>query len=170
MRDNREQEEFRTALDLEETRIADNWDFLWAYKSVGLYSGQVATFMEKFSRVKIVLFDDLVSAPGRVVRDLLRFLGVDDECPLRVGRAHNQSGVPANALARLVLNRRNPGSVFLRETLKLLVPRRWLESVSVGLMKRQHLSTADETYLKSYFRSDITRLEEHTGRDLSAWM
>ena len=76
---------FSAALAEEDRRKRDNWEFGWCYRELGLYSRQVQRYLDLFPReqVWIGIFDDFVEQPSSFVRDIFRFLDVDDE----IGRA-----------------------------------------------------------------------------------
>jgi len=62
-RDGRETETFGRALELEESRRSEGWDVMWAYKHVGLYCEQVRKYLDNFSRVKILIFEEFIINP-----------------------------------------------------------------------------------------------------------
>lgn len=65
---------FAEALAAEAERITANFDFMWHYKSVGLYAPQVHTYLETFSRVKILLYEELVSDQKAKLAEVVSFL------------------------------------------------------------------------------------------------
>ena len=46
---------------------------MWKYKEVGLYYNQVKTFLNEFSNVKIVLFEDLIKDPLKITNEIIFF-------------------------------------------------------------------------------------------------
>jgi sulfotransferase family protein len=67
------------ALQQEDRRIADGWDFDWHYIKVGRYAAQVRRYLDCFGadRVRVYFFEDFARQPGPVVRDIFGFLGVN---------------------------------------------------------------------------------------------
>ena len=51
--------DFAQALKAEESRIQNNWGFLWRYQDIGFYSVQLKRYFEKFDRsqIKVYLYD-----------------------------------------------------------------------------------------------------------------
>ena len=169
LRDQRETLQFEAALSAEERRLAENWDWMWAYKSGGLYSHQVATFMRKFSRVKIVIFDDLASEPNAVVRDLFAFLGVDDTIDVNTKTKYSHSGKAKNRLVALASNRNNVVAFTLRRLALAVLPRSVLEQIASKSLKQEVMSRETQMELKQFFQEDISTLENLIGRSLQAW-
>jgi hypothetical protein len=71
LRDQREKLPFGEALKAEEERLAENWDWMWAYKSGGLYAAQVKTFQSTFSRVKVICLRIFPVRPCPLLKKLL---------------------------------------------------------------------------------------------------
>src|SRR5213596_607708 len=80
MRDGRETAaSFPRALAAEDERVRAGWELLWHYRGMGFYHAQLRRYHDTFeaSQMRVVLYDDFVSRPAEVVRDLFGFLGVD---------------------------------------------------------------------------------------------
>jgi len=168
-RDGRETETFRRALELEEARRSDNWDVMWAYKYVGLYCEQVKKYMETFSRVKVLIFEEFVLDPGKHLGDLFEFLGVQKDVQIDTGTAYSYSGVPKNRLVAAISGRQQRVSYLLRAIALKLIPRRYLEMVSTHLFSKDEMPEDIERYLYEYYEKDVAALECLLGRDLIAW-
>ena len=175
VRDNREPLSFEEGLAEEEDRIQRNWQCMWHYKIRGLYYGQVKAFMKAFSRVKVVLHDDLKKTPMSVVKEVFEFLGVDTSYqPTDTATRYNTSGIPRfKSLNNLFLMKnivqrsiRNTGSFMLTED-------RWVklrDTLRGKLLVKTEMKPETRAYLQQYFREDILKLRELTGKDLSAWL
>ena len=168
-RDSREKLSFNEALDSEEHRRSNNWDFIWHYKNCGLYFDQVKTFFNEFSQVKVFLQEDLQKRPESVLSDLYKFLGVNPEFKTDFSVRHNESGVPNNAVSKFLLSRDNIFSTTIREIMKLIIPRKILEKVASKSLKKETMSNDEYQALKSFFYDDICNLEKLINADLSSW-
>jgi hypothetical protein len=168
VRDNREHLDFRRALNEEEKRINSNWDFMWHYKESGNYVNQIDGFKKVFSRVKVILFDDLISAPTVICNEIFSFLKVSPKNKIDT-TSYNPSGVPKNIAIKYLLDRRLKTAVFLRELIKFLIPRKVLENVAKNSLSKMQISEEDFLYLKEYFSDEIKSLENYLNRDLSHW-
>ena len=54
------------------------WHYHWHYLRSGFYADQVSAYMENFSRVKVCFLEDMHNDAGTFVRDIFRFLEVDE--------------------------------------------------------------------------------------------
>ena len=168
-RDNREYLSFSEALDMEDYRIQENWDFMWHYKSGGNYSVQIKEFEKNFSKVKILLFDDLIANPLEITNEVVAFLGLTDKLHNLESEAYNPSGEPANYIVRFILNRQSKLSTMIRELLKKFIPRRMLEQYARKNLKKQKISAEEFKKLNDYYQEEIRVLETYLNKDLSKW-
>lgn len=169
VRDQRESLSFTEALAVEEQRMAENWDWMWHYKNGGLYADQVATFQETFSRVKVVLFEDLKEDADAVVRGLFAFLEVDDSTSVDTGTRYSHSGRAKNRLVAFLANRDNPVAFAIRLATLKLVPRALLEKLASRSLEKEDMDVATRSELLAFYAGDIARLEKLLGRSLKAW-
>jgi hypothetical protein len=169
LRDQRETLTLKDALDSEEQRLHDNWDWMWAYKAGGLYAAQVETFMKTFSQVKVVLYEWLRQDADAVVRELLAFLGVDETLSVNTSVRYSHSGRAKNRLVAYLSNRNNPLAYALRRTALMLLPRSLLERVASRSLEKEEMDESLRNELRSYFRADTEQLESLLGIDLEAW-
>jgi hypothetical protein len=173
VRDGRETLSFADALAAEERRRAAGWEFMWSYVDVGRYRRQVAAYLESFSRVHVLLHDDLRARPGTTVREVLRFLAVDDRVELPLDLRSNPSGVPRNPILRHLLRPRPALVAIYRLLLEAGLPERRI----LGLVDRlRPQRTADleippaaRQSVADELRPDVAALATLIGRDLSGW-
>jgi hypothetical protein len=168
MRDNREVLTFREALDAEDERINNNWDFIWALKQGGNYCEQVATYKKTFTNVKVVLFEEMISTPIEVINSVTAFLGLKPSFGFKF-KKHNVSGLPKTWLAKITLSRSNNFSTRFREFLKVIVPRSVLEKIAQQLLEKTTINAVDANFLNSYYKNDIADLERLLERDIDLW-
>ena len=169
VRDQREKLPFEAALDEEERRLAENWDWMWAYKAGGLYANQVAAFLEIFSQVKVVLFEDLKTDADKVVKDILQFLQVDDAVEVNTKTRYSHSGKAKNKLVEFLSNRDNPLAFGLRKIALYTVPRSYLEKAASKSLKKDDMNEDTPQMLQDFFKEDIDKLEALIGISLDAW-
>lgn len=169
VRDQRETLSFADALAAEGQRMADNWDWMWAYQHGGLYAEQVATFLRIFSRVKVVLFEDLEKDPPKVVRELFDFLGVASDVPVDTGTRYSHSGRAKNRLVAFLSNRDNVLAFTLRRVALKLLPRSVLERIASRSLEKEDMDAGTRAVLRRYFHDDVVRLEVLLGRSLDVW-
>lgn len=169
IRDGRETKPFIEALKAEEQRIADNYDMMWHYKAVGMYAQHVTRYMETFSRIKVLIFEEFSQDPDSRVKEVFDFLGVRSEVEIDTSTRYSHSGKPKNALVSLLTSRNNVVSNTVRKAIMALVPRSILEKVGEKSLEKSDVPDEARTYLKNYYQKEITELSRILNKDLSIW-
>lgn len=175
VRENRENRSFEEGLRLEEQRIAENWSAMWRYQARGMYFRQVEAFLQSFSRVLVLLYDDLQHDPMATVRQVYRFLEVDTAYrPPHVHTRFNVSGIPRVKFFNNLFLQRNSFQRAVRKAgIRLLEEERWIifrDRLRASLYRRPQMKAETRDYLQRHFREDILRLQGLLGRDLSGWL
>lgn len=73
LRDGKEDLSFKQGLKKENYRMKKNWDYIYHYKNVGLYFEQVKKYLEEFSDVKVILYNDFKSNNSQIVKGIYQF-------------------------------------------------------------------------------------------------
>ena len=161
-------------LDAEQTRIQDDGSILLRYRDLGLYSRQLARYYDVFPRdqLKVILYDDFVESPSRVVRELYEFIGVTTNFEPDPNLRSNVTKRPddENPLHRFI-----SGEHLVRSVVRRLLPMsartRLRETVRDVLFDPPPpLGMDDRRELQELFRDDIRELETLLGRNLSVWL
>lgn len=165
---------FERFLSLEKEEDAAGWEVKRHVLRSGDYFHQVEAFLRHFTRVHVLLYDDMRLDAAGMMKDLYRFLGVDEHfCPDLSAR-WNVSGVPSHrGLYRWIFR----GGIFrgaVRPLLRPLMGNRkflvWKESLRAGMLKRQELGEEARTKLLGIYQENIVKLQALIGRDLSHWI
>jgi hypothetical protein len=120
-----------------------------------------------------VLFnEDLKEDPARVLREVYAFIGVDPDFEPAIEQRHNVGhGMPRSGAFQRFLFRPSALKRLLRrvlsDDLRLALRRR---AFRFNRGPRPTLTPAERVALIAYFRDDVRRVEQLTGRDLSAWL
>ncbi|MCX5658651.1 MAG: sulfotransferase [Planctomycetota bacterium] len=174
-RDGRETERtFAGGLKLEEQRRAQNWEWAWQYTRVSRYVEQTKRYLDLFPREQLGLYvyDDLDHEPEPFMRQLFRFLEVDDTFKADTRVRHNVSLIPRERLlvklpANAPLNRMAYAAAGLLPLNHRLRARGWLvqhSKVPAVLTPEVHAELAER------FRDEVDQLGRIIGRDLSFWL
>lgn len=120
-------------------------------------------------RVHVVVFDDLLRAPGDVYRAALTFLGVPDDGRVDFGarnvtRAHKSRLMRSATRALFSIRRKLPIRSFGIPIVG------WLISANQGSVQKTSLRPEFRAELVEYFRTDVELLSRLLDRDLSAWI
>jgi hypothetical protein len=161
---------FADALQAEEQRMREKWGPDWYYKDKGFYHKQVKRYFDMFGqdRVGVWLYEDLRDDPSEMMRDVFRFLAVDDTFVPDLSIEHNPSGIPrSRSLYTWVrkLSARNPvlvDRIFpagLRGHLKSRI-----------FVKPPQLPPQMHQRLADSYREDILKLQALIERDLLPWL
>ncbi|EGW41266.1 sulfotransferase [Desulfosporosinus sp. OT] len=174
-KDMRESLSFENALELEQERIDNNYEFIWHYKEVGLYSSQVKTYIDVFGRssVRIILFEELKKDVSKVLREILEFLGLKPDFEFSTTNKYNISGIPKNTFLNKVILKPN----LIKELIKKTIPKetlKYLQLKKSNYLKKKLVKQEIEPDLKdkliSFYKKDILNLEELIDKDLSGWL
>jgi hypothetical protein len=171
-RDGRERLGFGEALAAEGRRIADGWSHHWHYRQRGFYAAQLKPYFDLFDerQIRVYLYEDYVNDPDGFMRDIFRFLNVDDTFVPDMSVRHNESKIPrSRALQVFLTEPRLAKNVF-----KPLLPARWSRRIGDRL-RRQNLVKPPpppelRRQLTEVYREDIIRLQDMLRRDLSHWL
>lgn len=144
------------------------------YLGIGYYFRHLSRYWEHFdaTQLHIELYDDLLSNPAEFVRRVYRFLGVDEDFEVNLSTRLNPSGVPRNRLFAPIL-RKSRVSQAVRARLPEVFrqpAQRIFDGWRATQLVKPLLNHELRARLVDCYRSDICRLEQQIGRDLSAWM
>ncbi|HEX6105204.1 MAG TPA: sulfotransferase [Gemmatimonadales bacterium] len=151
--------------------------FLFQFAQLGAFGSQTDRLLSCFprSQVKTILYDDFASAPQRVYRDVLEFLGVPDDGRSEFPRV-NQSRQARITWLKDILRKPPPALRQGVRTLKQVLGARGVSRLKtrvVGLntltAPRAALSPEFRAELAETFRPEIALLGRLLGRDLSEW-
>ena len=161
--------DFTRALAEEPRRIRENWSYFLRYRHNSDYLSQLTPYFRRFDRrrIHVCLYDDLCADPLSLVRDIFRFLEVDDTFLPDLSRPINVSYFPRHRALHQWFRHFKQGKIFPR------LPRP-LAKLLAGGMRRMNLvrpAIPHETrqQLTEEFARDRERLQELIGRDLSLW-
>ena len=172
---------FERAVTEEDRRFADvtfrhsNPQYFWNYMYFrsGLYHDQVREYLRLFGpdRVRIYLFEDLVTCPRAVYVDACKFLDLDPafEPALTV---QNVSKIPRSIglqfrlrrLLRGVYSRRGPGAALRRSTIAAVM------AANVRRGRRYEMPAVIRGSLAARYRDDVQRLGASIDRPCIHWV
>lgn len=134
------------------------------------YADRLERYFAQFPRgqIRIILLEDLETAPRPTLQSLFDFLGVDPDFEPDIARVSNPGGAPRVKLLhglltdpRLRAVGRSALPTGLTERLKALRSRN---------LRKTALPAEDRRKAVAFFRDDILKTQEMIGRDLSAWL
>ncbi len=176
---NEPEHDLRKAIALDESRLqADEGPRHGrAYGRVVQYVEQLRRYHAVFPReqVLVLIYEDFRDDNEATVRQVLRFLDVDDAGPIAATEANPSVRVRSRRLDELVRSvymGSNPASRAVRAAIKLVAPRR-LRHDALHLFRRRVLYGAPRPQaddltveLRRRFKGEVVALSEYLNRDL----
>lgn len=163
---------FEEALQLEDQRWQQGESLFMQYKRMGLYADAVAAYQQHFKQVHIMWYDEFRKNPDQVLRGVFEFLNLRTDVPIDYSKVWNKGGRRwKNPLIRQLLMSDN----WLKRLVKFFFPRRrgvrTHQFFTKNFMEQiEPMKPETRQQLIEYFRPDILRLQQITGRDLSSWL
>jgi hypothetical protein len=143
---------------------------LYPFLENGLYYAQVKRYLHVFPResVRIFIYEEAWRDPARLLQDIFEFLRVDATfCPDLSSR-ELEGRAPRLMTANYFLNKSGVGP-----RLRALLPKD-VRSRARAILFRPSGSTAmeagDRTFLKDYYREDVSKLADLLGSNLDQWL
>jgi hypothetical protein len=164
--------DFRRAIAEEERRIADGWPPPYHYLQRGHYAAQLKRYLALFEpdQLRVYLYEDLCDDPGKLVRSIFEFLGVDPAFQPDLTARLNASSVPRFGVLDDAVRRRNALGRLLHRQLPAPLWARVAPKVAEFNRHRPALDRGLRAELTEQLRDDILELQALIGRDLSAWL
>lgn len=156
-----------------EDHFPEETTYYWFPKKTGLYCHAVAAYLEAFSNVQILFFEDYVADTMFIMSEIFDFLGVSKMPSLDHPFDDNATGIIRSQLLQYILIVNWPGrgvikkilSNFVRESImRSWVLRAWRHNLYRPPMKHR-----TRTMLENYFYSDVECLQKVLKRPVP-WM
>lgn len=143
------------------------------YIGFGHYYSQVKAYMNNFSKVKIMLFEEFIKNPNETTKEILQFLGINKTVNIKKTKYTNPGGVPRN-FASSIIDKLifKPGK--WRASIKHILPfgtRRDLKNLLRNIIyKKKELPSKYKKMLHYEYEEDIHKLKQLINKDLTQWM
>ena len=137
----------------------------------GFYFERLTRYFDRFprERIQVHLFDDFSADTLGVMRQMFRFVGVDDTFRPGVEVRHNAGYSPRSKALSVFVARRD-----VRQVARRIVPRAVRPFVRRALRANQaaipSMPVTLRAEMEELYREDVLRVEELIGRDLSRWI
>ncbi len=164
---------FAKAIAAEDERVRSNWELLWHYRRMGFYYEQLERYYQLFDarQMYVILYEDFTTRPREVMRDVLRFLDVDDDFEPDMSERSNVSMVPKHSSYQRFIVSQSP----LKSAATALLPASFRQRAKEKLVystatKPVPLAPELRRQLVDVFRPDVLKLQKVLSRDLSHWL
>lgn len=147
---------------------------VYLYREVGKYAQQVQRYLEVFGRegVHFVTFEELMESTEKVFRGVCDFLDINPAVKVDFAVKNQMKKLRVPALGQFMRIPPKFARTIFRAATPLSLRRKLYDSLwdlNVKVEKRQQLEPELARKLTTEFASDIKRLSQLLGRDLSHW-
>ena len=164
---------FEQAIKIEKERISDNWSPLYHYIQKGFYSVQLKRYYNLFPKenIKVYLFEDLVKNPKVTLKDIFKFLNVDENIEIDSSKKSNVSGTP-NGILGFILKKMRYYNLMPKFVISDYLPTFIINLLFKSVYKDTEKldSVLRKELTDKYYREEILKLEKLIDRDLSNWL
>jgi hypothetical protein len=168
---------FKEALKKEDKIINGKINLKFHYCDKSLYYHQVKRFYDLFGKnnVKVTIFEDFVSNPRKILKEICSFLKIDPMLlpkNIRKYNSGNKARIPS-------LNRFIIIDSFFKKFLKLIIPKeiarfcksKFLLQINDSKIPIEvKISEEEKLIFRRRFVQDIKKLEKLINRDLNHWL
>lgn len=156
---------FQESLRLENNRKLDRYNSFWYYKDQGFYYKQVKNYIDNFSKVKVLFFEEFKNNTQNILNEVFDFLEISHITITNINKIYNKrdSISPKFILRNLKINYRY--NFIIYKYLKLLK----LENLLFNT-KSKNLDYDFKYNLYLEYLPDIKNLEKLLNKDLSYWI
>ena len=164
---------FGQAIKIEKERISDNWSPLYHYIQKGFYSVQLKRYYNLFPKenIKVYLFEDVVKNPKETLKDIFKFLNVDENIEIDTSKKSNVSGTPKGILG-FILKKMRYYNLMPKFAISDYLPKFIMELIFKSVYKPTEKLNEDSRrdITERYYKVEIRSLEKLIDRDLSSWL
>ena len=164
---------FQEAIELENKRIEDNWSPLYHYIEKGYYSVQLKRYYQLFPQenIRVYLFEDVVSNTKETLKDIFKFLEVDENVEVDTSKKANVSGIPSGVFG-FVLKKMRYYNLMSKFVISDYLPKFIMELISRSIYKptKKLDKNLRRDITEKYYKEEIHTLEKLIKKDLNSWL
>lgn len=152
-----------------------NNNIWWGFYIIdpGYYFKQVSAYLKNFNQVKIIIFEKYIQEPQSALKDICRFLNVDDNFNFREPHFINRTGVINNRILNHFLRKDYFFKNQIKYVLRLILGERkaieFFQKLLESNLEKPELDLNSKQTLLNIYMDDINKLENLIDRDLSIW-
>jgi hypothetical protein len=151
------------------------------YKTHGLYFKQIDEFLKIFKRsqLHIMLYEDITENPNKVVKELFKFLEVDESFVPEFRTLNNTGKIKNKWLQKIGFGDSPVRNFIIRKVLRVFLSEdKWARlrffvihanTKNTNTNYDSLISSELKKELNDFFRQDIENLEKLLKRDLTTW-
>ena len=133
----------------------------------GFYSDQVRRYLDIFGteHVKIIIFEEFIQDPEKVTLQVLEFLGVHTNKPLKIEKIHNPGGIPRNNFSKIIIE----NMLIKKIALKIFQyggSKKIRDRFLIKEIEKPQMEKHDREFLQELYSEDIKKLKKILNRSL----
>ena len=164
---------FEQSIEIEKQRIHDNWSPLYHYIEKGYYSVQLERYYSLFPKenIKVYLFEDVVKHPKETLKDIFKFLNVDEDIEVDTSKKSNVSGTPKGVMG-YILKKMRYYNLMPKFAISDYLPAFVVNLLFKSVYKKTEKLNSDlrKELTNRFYKEEIKNLEKLIDRDLSSWL
>lgn len=171
-RTGRETLSFYEALLKEEERIKLGYSDFWHYSFNSIYFDKIKKYIDNFSDVKIVVFEEYVKDIVKNTQDLYQFLGVDSNVePKNLNVTFNPGGVYSENIITKFIFSHNIFRSFIKKHMKVTPFMKKLKVRVLQTFKKPtpKIDEEAERFLINKFKKDVQKLNKELNVNIEFW-
>ena len=140
-------------------------DFNGRIVNGGMYYKQVKRYIDTFGEenVIVVVFEEFIKDPQKIVQQVIDFLGVDAKAPETIDLPHNLLTRPRNKLASSLLQNQTLRQIG-RHTVGQSVGDIIVKKILGKKVSKPKMEQKDRAYLEKLYEENVINLEKLLGR------
>ncbi len=169
---NEQERDFRKMLVAADLPARRQW-LSYRCKNDGFYYAHLQPYFARFGReqIRVYLYEDWNTKPQQVLRDIFRFLGVDDATTAVMAQRQNETTWVRKQNLVALLQPSHPFKRWLAHRLNPNMRSRIIKGLLTwNQRKPPPLEPQLRRELTALYRDDILQLQGLIGRDLSHWL
>jgi len=164
---------FEQVIEIENQRIEDNWSPLYHYIEKGYYSVQLKRYYNIFPKenIKVYLFEDVVKNTKETLKDIFKFLNVDENIEVDTSKKSNVSGTP-NGVMGYILKKMRFYNLMPKFAISDYLPPFVVNLLFKSVYTKAEKLNSDlrKELTNRFYKEEIKNLEKLIDKDLSSWL
>ena len=166
---------FLDSIQAEKNRLLSNWSSTFAYIDQGKYYNQIKAYKDSFPDVKIVILEEFVKDKQKTLKDIYRFLDVNQSFLNDFSETHNKSGIPYNKYLHNFIVHDNFLEKLIRKISSPFISKSSLRKLNRNLrtLNQSHSFTIKDeeiNFLKDIYNEEITKIKKYLELDQNLWI
>ena len=165
--------DFEAALDAEDERVAEGWEWSWHYRRMGQYGAQIERYLQHVDRdrLHVYRFERLREDPVQFAQVVYRALGIDASFVPDTSLRRRATGFPKlEWVQSFIHDSAHPIRQLSRYVLPEALRDRILTTVKNANLKKPPMSDDAQIRLAETYQEDVERLGTLLDRDFSDWL